>query len=227
MNLYEELLEHDLNPFILFDSDGKMKNFNKDAEFLLNFVSPRELYDVALSYAPQSFGFKKEFINLSYEKQSFYAILVGYITEDEIALRLYKEVSVIEPIKIDESFTQTNIYTLIELSKNTSLLGSKLQIEELYDVSIPDTKMNVNDFLITLNTIFERLTSHKQLQLKVSIKTGEYEIINEKKCKIVLVEFNCEKAVELPNPKHMCGKNTLIHVTAKNNKISLELPLII
>jgi hypothetical protein len=227
MSLYEELLEHDLNPFILFDSNGKMKNFNGEAEFLFNFVSPKELFDLALSYASQSYGFKKEFININYEKQSFYAILVGYITEDEIALRLYKEVSVAEPVKIDDSFTQTNIYTLIELSKNTSLLGSNLKIEEIYDVSIPDTKMNVNDFLITLNTIFERLTSHKTLQLKVSIKTGEYEIIDEKKCKIVKIEFDCEKKVELPNPKYMCGKNTLIHVTAKNNKIKLELPLIL
>ena len=227
MNIYEELLEHDLNPFILFDSNGKIKNFNKEAEFLFNFVSPKELFDIALSYAPQSYGFKKEFINLCYEKQSFYAILIGYITEDEIVLRLYKEVSVVEPIKIDENYIEANIFTLIELSKNTSLLGSDLKIEEIYDISIPDTKLNVNDFLITLNTIFERLKSHKKLQLKVSIKTGEYEIIDKKRCKIVLIEFICEKDVKLPDYESIIGKKNIVNISKKNNKISLELPLIL
>lgn len=227
MNLYEELLEYDLNPFFLFDSTGKIKNFNKEAEFLLNFVSQKELFNIVLSYAPQSYGFQRKFVNLNYDKQSFYAILVGYVTEDEIALRLYKEVNSIQPIEIDEKFTQTNLFTLIELSKSTSLLTSKIKIEEIYDVSIPETKMNVNDFLIMLNSIFAMFINHKKLQLKVSIKTGEYEIINEQKCKIILIEFISEENIQLPHSKSLDGVNNLLYVTTKDKKVTLELPLIL
>ena len=118
MTLYEELLENDLNPFILFDGDGKIKNFNKEAEFLLNFVSPKKLFNLTVSYASKTFGFRKEFINITYEKQSFYAILVGYMSDDEIVLRLYKEVSGSKMIKLDDNnLKETNLLHLLSFRK--------------------------------------------------------------------------------------------------------------
>jgi len=227
MTIYEELLEHDLNPFILFDSDGKIKNFNKEAEFLLNFVQPKELFDIAVSYASQTFGFRREFINLSYDKQSFYAILVGYLSDDEIALRLYKEVSGTKITKISENLKETNLFTLIELSKSTTCLGHSIDIEEIYDVSIPLIKLNVNDFLLCLNTIFEQVKNEKSLTLKVSIKTGEYEIIDTKKYKIIAIDFITEKKIEFYFHQNNEGKNNIFHLSQRQNTIQLELPLII
>jgi nitrogen-specific signal transduction histidine kinase len=228
MTLYEELLEHDLNPFILFDGDGKIKNFNKEAEFLLNFVSPKELFDLTVSYASKTFGFRREFINITYEKQSFYAILVGYMSDDEIILRLYKEVSSSKTTKLDDNnLKETNLFTLIELSKSTTLLGCNLIIEEVYDVSIPLIKLNVNDFLLCINNIFEQLKNQKNITLKVHIKTGEYEVINNKKYKIIAIDFIAKEKVEFYPLTNKVNKNEIMQLLHKNNTIKLELPLIV
>ncbi len=228
MTIYEELLENDLNPFILFDGDGKIKNFNKEAEFLLNFVQPKEIFNLAVSYASQTFGFRREFITLSYDKQSFYAILVGYVSDDEIALRLYKEVSGAKAIKIDTNLQESNIFTLIELSKSTTLLGSNMQIEEIYDVSIPLAKLNVNEFLLCINNIFEQLSVQtKNLILKVSIKTGEYEVINKIKYKIISIDFTSKDEIEFYPLKVQSGKHNIFNISILKNTIKLELPLIV
>jgi len=223
MNFFEELIENDLNPFILFNSNGKMKNFNKEAEFLFNFVTPKELFDLAVSYASTSFGFNREFITVKYDKQSFYAILVGYINEEEIALRLYKEVSIQEPIKIDNSFQETNIFTLIELSKSTTLINSNLKIEEIYDVSIPELKLNINQFLVSMNSIFEQLSSLDKITLKVFIKTGEYEIIDKKKFNLINIEFTSNEKIIFEN----IHPSNMTNVYFSKNKIKVEVPLII
>jgi hypothetical protein len=228
MTLYEELLEHDLNPFLLFDGDGKIKNFNKEAEFLLNFVSPKELFDLTVSYASKTFGFRREFINITYEKQSFYAILVGYMSDDEIILRLYKEVSSTKITKLDDNnLKETNLFTLIELSKSTTLLGCNLIIEEIYDVSIPLIKLGVNDFLLCINNIFEQLKNQQNITLKVYIKTGEYEVINNKKYKIIAIDFIAKEKVEFYPLTNKTNKNELMQLLHKNNIIKLELPLIV
>ncbi len=228
MSLYEELLEHDLNPFILFDGDGKIKNFNKEAEFLLNFASSKELFDLTVSYASKTFGFKREFINITYEKQSFYAILVGYMSDDEIILRLYKEVNSTKITKLDDNNLKvTNLFTLIELSKSTTLLGCNLIIEEIYDVSIPLIKLNVNDFLLSINNIFEQLKNQKNIILKVYIKTGEYEVINNKKYKIIAIDFIAKDKIEFYPLTTQINKNNIMTLTHKNNVIKVELPLIV
>ena len=228
MTIYEEVLEHDLNPFILFDGDGKIKNFNKEAEFLLNFASQRELFDLTVSYASKSFGFKREFINISYDKQSFYAILVGYVSDDEIILRLYKEVNSSKLTKLDDNNLKvTNIFTLIELSKSTTLLGCNLIIEEIYDVSIPLIKLNINEFLLCINNIFEQLKNKKQLTLKVYIKTGEYEVISNKKYKIIAIDFTTNERIDFYPLSTQLNKNDIINLSHKNNTVKLELPLIV
>ncbi|HFU75154.1 MAG TPA: hypothetical protein ENK66_02805 [Arcobacter sp.] len=226
MEIFEELLEHDLNPFILFDSDGKIKKFNKEAEFLMNFVTSKELFSLALEHASKNFGFNKEFTRLQFDKQSYYAILVGYISDNEIALRLFKEVGMIEPVKIDNNFTETNIFTLLEIARNTTLVDSKLKITDIYDVSIPEFKMNINDFLLIINSIFEAAQIYKTLTLKVFIKIGEYEIINNNKYKIVSLEFNTEGTIKIDKSLNY-GKKNLINIIKSAHGIKVELPLIV
>jgi nitrogen-specific signal transduction histidine kinase len=226
MEIFEELLEHDLNPFILFDSDGKIKKFNKEAEFLMNFVTSKELFSLALEHASKNFGFNKEFTRLQFDKQSYYAILVGYISDNEIALRLFKEVGMIEPVKIDNNFTETNIFTLLEIARNTTLVDSKLKITDIYDVSIPEFKMNINDFLLIINSIFEAAQIYKTLTLKVFIKIGEYEIINNNKYKIVSLVFNTEGTIKIDKSLNY-GKKNLINIIKSAHGIKVELPLIV
>jgi nitrogen-specific signal transduction histidine kinase len=53
----EEWVENDLNPITVFDSAGKILYLNNEASYLLSKVDKKHLYDLALQYAPQNYGF--------------------------------------------------------------------------------------------------------------------------------------------------------------------------
>ncbi len=224
---YEELIENDLNPYLLFYSNGKVKSYNKEAEFLLNFVSIKELFELAVSNASLNFGFTQKYISLKYNKQSYYAILVGYASEDEIALRLYKVVSN-QPNTINQNKLKlVNIYSLIDLSKNSTLLSSSLKINELYDISIPEMKININDFLLCLNDCFAYFLDEVSISLQVQIKIGEYEIIDEKKYKIISLEFTSSSKVDTNINLEIKATKANANLFINHNKLRLELPIII
>ena len=226
-NFYEQLLENDLNPYLLFDSNGKVKSYNKEAEFLLNFIGVKELFELAVSNASTNFGFNQKYISLKYNKQSYYAILVGYISEDEIALRLYKVVSNQTNTINSEKLKLVNIFSLIELSKNSTLLNSDLKIDELYDISIPEMKININDFLLCLNDCFLYFSTHKKLTLQVQIKIGEYEVIDNKKYKIVALKFIADKKIDINSILEQKASKANANIFFLNNKLKLELPMIL
>jgi len=226
-NLYEELLEYDLNPFILFKADGKVKSYNKEAEFLLNFVNIKELFDLAVSNASLNFGFNQKYITLQYNKQNYYAILVGYINEDEIALRLYKSISN-KITHIDHHKLELiNIFRLIELSKDSVLMNSSLKVDELYDISIPDIKLNINKFLLLLNDCFSYFMDDEKISLKVQIKLGEYKILNNIKSKILALEFVSDRKVEHNYNIEDKANKANIDIFFCKNKLTLELPMIL
>jgi len=230
-DFYEQLIEHDLNPYLLFDSSGKVKSYNKEAEFLLNFVGIKELFQLAVSNASLNFGFNHKYVSLKYNKQSYYAILVGYANDDEIVLRLYKVVSNSTHTIKDEKLKLVNIFSLIDLSKNSTLLHSKLEIDELYDISIPEVKVNINDFLLCLNECFTIFKHKEKISLQVYIKTGEYEIINQKKCKIVALEFKSEQNLSFDKSTEKILENKAVTSNANiffdHNSLKLELPMIL
>lgn len=225
---YEQLLENDLNPYLLFDSNGKVKSYNKEAEFLLNFVGVKELFELAVSNASTTFGFNQKYIPLKYNKQSYYAILVGYISENEIALRLYKVISNQTNTINSEKLKLVNIFSLIELSKNSTLLNSDLIIDEIYDVSIPEMKININDFLLCINDCFLYFSKQEKIILQVQIKIGEYEVINNKKYKIVALEFISDEKIEIEIESALEQKATKsnANIFFNHNKLKLELPMI-
>jgi len=99
---FEAFVEWDNSPFILFNQQGRIVYLNHSAEILFGYVSKKELYDIALSYAPQNFGYKTTTLSLSYESFSFYAITVGYENENEISLRLYNSPRIKSKKKIEK-----------------------------------------------------------------------------------------------------------------------------
>ena len=226
-DFYVSMIENDLNPFILFDSNGKMTDFNKEAEFLFNYVKPKELYELAVSHASLNFGFNNKFIPLKYGKLSFYAILVGYINDNHIGLRLYKEVCVENEVTRTQNIEFANIFSLIELSKTTTLLQSDIKIEETYDISMPEIKININSFLLILNDCFGFFKDEMHLKLKVFIKIGEYELIKGKKYQIASIEFLSENNIE--TDKDLINKASSAHINLfiENQALKLEFPMIL
>ena len=225
-DFYEELLEYDLNPYLLFDSNGKIKSYNKEAEFLMNFVGVKELFELAVSNASLSFGFNKKYISLKYNKLFFYAILVGYKNDDEIALRMYKVVANQVNTINNNKLKLVNIFSLIELSKNSTLLNSDLKIDELYDISIPEMKLNINDFLLCLNDCFSIFKNDEYITLQVQIKIGEYEVLNHKKYKIIAIEFISDKKIDYDESLEYKAQKVNANIFFTHNKLRLELPII-
>ncbi len=226
-DFYISLLENDLNPFILFYNSGKIKDFNKEAEFLFNFVTPKELYELAISNASLSFGFNKRFISLRYDKLVFYAILVGYVNDEEIGLRLYKEVCDKKEISMNNNIELVNIFSLIDISKNTIFLQSDIKTKEIYDVSIPEIKIDISKFLLTLNECFELFKNEIQLNIKVYIKLGEYEIIQSKKYKIISIEFISDKNVIITDILLKCASKANINLFVDKQLLKLEFPVVL
>lgn len=226
-DFYLNLVENDLNPFFLFNSNGRIDNYNKEGEFLLNYVSQKELFDLAVLNASKSFGFKQKYINLKYNKYEYYAILVGYENEDKIALKLYKAISnQLNTINKDK-LTLSNIFNLIDLSKKSTLINSKLQIKDIYDISIPDSKIDVHNFLLCLNSCFLYFVDDDNISLKIYIKTGEYEVINDTKYKIIIIEFISHSNIAIDNSIEQKAIDANINLFVTKNKLLLELPLIL
>ncbi len=221
-NLCEEILEHDLNPLIVFDSNGKIKRYNSEAEFLLSYVSVEELYDIAITNASKHFGFSQKYIDLQYGKFHFYALLIGYLDDEEIALKLYKRVNTKLHTINDKKLQYANIFSLIELSKNTVFMENKIAIDEIYDVSIPEMKLDINNFLLCLNESLQHFKNHKRLTIKVYVKVGEYERINQKKYPIIVIEFEADKAISFDSKIEQKAQRANIITFFEKNKIILE-----
>ncbi len=113
MSFFEEWLEFDYNPFILFDTNGKVTYINQEAQYLLGNIRAKEIFELAKSYANHTYGFKTTIIDLTYGSYSFYAITVGYQNDDEIGIRLYKN-GAKKFSNLQECGELTNIYSLLD-----------------------------------------------------------------------------------------------------------------
>ena len=227
IKFYEQLLEYDLNPYFVFNSNGRIKSFNKEAEFLLNYVSVKELFQLAVDNASHDFGFSQKYIPLKFNKHSYYAILVGYTSDDEIALRLYKVVSNQSNQINNGKLKLVNIFSLIELSKTSTLLNNNIKIDEVYDISLPEMKININEFLLCLNDCFKYFENDDSIILKVHIKVGEYEIINNTKFKIVSLDFISNREVLGNSLLEEKASKANANIFFTQNKLKLELPIIL
>jgi len=226
-NFYEQLLEHDLNPYFLFNSNGRIKSFNKEAEFLLNYVSVQKLFQLAVDNASLDFGFIHKYLPLQLDKHSYYAILVGYTSDDEIALRLYKVVSN-QINKINENKLKlVNIFSLIEVSKNATLLNSDIKINEIYDISLPEMKININEFLLCLNDCFKYFANDAEITLTVQIKVGEYEVIDTVKYKIVSLVFTADRQVDVDPVLEEKVSKANANIFFSGNQLKIDLPVIL
>jgi hypothetical protein len=224
---YEELIEYDLNPFMMFTSDGKLSYYNKEAEFLLSYVSNKELYELAMANAPISFGFKRTFTSLHFERNIFYAILVGYLDEDKIGIKLYKEVCDSIQIERKEKMTEVNIFTLINLSRTTVLSQTDIVITELYDPSLPDMKLDVEKFLKLLNQILKSYENAKELNIKVFLKIGETIVVKGKKYPICAIKFQSySSSIQNETTLYTNAKDAGISLFIKPDFIMIEFPML-
>lgn len=188
---FQPFIEWDNSPFILFSNQGKILYLNNAAEILFGYVSKKELYDIALSYAPQSFGFKTTTLTLSYESFLFYAITVGYENEDQISLRLYNTPRVKSTRKLEaNSFIMTDINILLEANIALFKTTNSNPLRLLTDQELPPFKIDQNNFSKLLRKALNAFRSSDSIDISLKLLIGQHIFIDNKKQSIVQLSIS-------------------------------------
>lgn len=220
-------IELDLNPFITFNSNGKIDYTNNEAQFFLNQVAPKKVFELALQFAPKTYGIATNFLDLSFGNYKFYAISVGYEDDEFINIKLYKSNSGKKENLFKNKGEIVNIFTLVDLAISTNSIKNKAKFIKNYDPSIPEFRVAVNDFLKLVNIVIASFEGSQRIDVTVRLKVGEFVKINDKKHQIVSVDF--------ASTTHSNQNNTNIDATANScgliceisqNLIQISLPLI-
>ena len=226
MSFFEEWIELDLNPILSFSSTSKIIYSNSEAQFLLNRIKQKELFDLALSYAPKTFGALTSYIDLTIKNYTFYAITVMYENEDEIHMKLYKSAMVKKENNLNiKNINVTNIFTLVDLAISTSKIKTNINFIKNYDPSIPEFKLDASTFIKTLNQIFEAFKDKKNVTCSILLKIGEYIKIDGKKYSLISVEISSNEKNDFSSIN--IKENSSFILTLDENKITIDLPLIL
>lgn len=226
MSFFEEWIELDLNPILSFSSTAKIIYSNSEAQFLLNRIKQKELFDLALSYAPKTFGAQTSYIDLTIKNYTFYAITVMYENEDEIHMKLYKSAMVKKENTLNiKNINVTNIFTLVDLAISTSKIKNDINFIKNYDPSIPEFKLDASSFIKTLNQIFDAFKGNKNVSCSILLKIGEYIKIDGKKYSLISVEISTDKENDFSSLN--IKENSSFILTKDENKVTIDLPLIL
>lgn len=192
----------------------------------MNRIKPKELFDLALTYAPKTFGALTSYIDLTIKNYTFYAITVMYENEDEIHMKLYKSAMVKKESKLNiKNINTTNIFTLVDLAISTSKIKTNINFTKNYDPSIPEFKLDASAFIKTLNQIFEAFSESKNVSCSILLKIGEYIKIDGKKYSLISIEITSDENNEFS--KINLKDNHSFILTADENKVTIDLPLIL
>ena len=226
MSFFEEWVELDLNPIISFSSTSKILFSNSEAQFLLNRIKQKELFDLALQYAPKSFGAETSYINLTIQNYTFYAITVMYENEDVIHLKLYKSAMVKKESTLNiKNINSTNIFTLVDLAISSNKITTDINYIKNYDPSIPEFKLDASSFIKTISQVYKSFSSSDTITSSIMLKTGEYIRIDNKKYSLISVNISSNKEAQLSDISYNDDSSFIL--TYEKNKIIIDLPLIL
>jgi hypothetical protein len=189
LNFYEEWLENDYNPFILFDTNGKIIMLNKEAQYLLSQTTAKEIFALTSIYANISFGFKTTHVDLKFGEFEFYAITVGYKDEENIGIKLYKK-SVKRFSILEENIEKTNIYSLLDLCISSASTNRNITFKKEFDPTFPELKIDISGFMKLVGKVYESHTGNGLVKVTLAVKTGEYIKFDNKKYPIFYITIN-------------------------------------
>ena len=227
MDFYEKWLEYDYNPWVLFDANGKVLTLNQEAQFLFAEVTHQEIFELAVAYANQSYGFKTTMMELEFGKYEFFGIMVGYEDNDAIAIRLYQK----PPDRIAEphlrELTPHNIYTLIDLAVSTKSIGRTHGFTTRLDPTLPDVRIDPEAFVAFLTQAFDCFEDSAEVEVSLSLKTGETLKFEGKRYPIFMIRISGPLRGECQLPALKRHAHLLNgYLSRKHDAISLEAPLI-
>jgi hypothetical protein len=225
---FQSFVEWDNNPFILFSNQGKILYLNNSAEILFGYVSKQELYDIALSYAPQSFGYKTTSLTLSYDSFLFHAMTVGYENEEQISLRLYITPRPKSTKKLEKStFITTDINILLEANIALFKTSNNNPLKLLTDQDLPPFKIDQNNFSKLLRKVLNAFRSSDSIDISLKLLIGQHVIIDNKKEAIVQLFIKANgRYTDADSEIISLSEKSQIKPILKEHTIKLEIPLI-
>jgi hypothetical protein len=185
---YEQWIDNDYNPFVLFDSNGKIVMINQEAQYLLSQVSAKELFDMTSAYASMTFGFKTTLFDFRFGESLYYGITVGYLDDSNIGVKFYKK-PVKRFVSLDENGEFINIYSLLDLCISAASISRKIAFKKDFDPTFPELKLQMDKFTQLISKIFDSYQNAASITIKLSVKTGEYIKFNNKKYPIFLLSI--------------------------------------
>ncbi len=222
---FKFLVEHDANPLIIYNDRGKITYLNTSAELLLGACSSKEFYQLALTYAPKSFGAKTTYVDLIYKSFKFYAINVLYESEEEIAIHLYNKPALLQKELILEGYTSTDINLLLQAHIELFRTKYDKKLSLLADYDLPKIELHQNNFSILLRKLFELCLDATHVEVSMRLKIGETIKINGKKYPILLLRIKTDKRDESQDREiaSLASKNH-INYFLEANSLLLEIP---
>ncbi len=192
MTFEQQWLEYDYNPFVLFNSNGKIISLNAEAQFLLGSATPQEIFELATTYANVTFGFKTTFLDLEFGRYKFFGLTVGYENEDEIGIKFYQTPSfkLNHPKPVGQL---TNIYTLVDLCISSNSIGTNITFKKEFDPTIPDIIIDSKEFIKIFNKIYSCFTDNEIIYTKLFFRVGEHIKFEDKKYSIFSIQVSAEK----------------------------------
>jgi len=202
MTFEQAWIEHDYNPFIVFNQEGKVISLNQEAQYLLGEIDKKEIFDISKTYANHSYGFKTTIIDLSFGTYKFHAITIGYIDENEIGIKLYKVASK-KFSDIENHGESVNLYSLLDLCIGAASTRCKATFKKEFDPTFPDLKLQISNFTKLLNKIYKSHDQSTFIKTKLSLVTGEHIRFEDKKYPIFSLHVktdyrdkSCEQDIE-------------------------------
>ncbi len=227
MEFLEKWIEYDYNPWILFDSNGRVKTLNQEAQFLLAEATVKEIFDLAVAYANISYGFKTTMLDLNYGRYEFFGIMVGYEDNDTIAIRLYQK----PPERISnphiDNMSSHNIYTLIDLAVSTNSISRHHGFTTSFDPTFPEMKIHPEEFVKLMTEIFLCFHDTEPIEIRMTLKTGETLKFEKKRYPIfqVAVKGDLNDSCNIKALSQLSRKLNG-YIVRKENRILFEAPLI-
>lgn len=213
MNFCEKWIEFDYNPYLLFDKNGKILSLNNEAQYLLGYTNTATLFELAVTYANTNTGFKTSFVDLEFGRFRFFALMIGYDSDDEIGLRLfqYPAFHYSEPmIKGD----MVNVYALIDLCISSNSIGSSVVFKKDLDPTIPEIRISTENFIKLLNKIYSIHIKSQVVLTKLYFRVGEYIKTKDKKYTLFSIEIQSSGVHK--------DKDSEIRALAENMNISID-----
>ena len=218
----------DTNPLLVFDHNGKILFLNDSAEILMGYVSASEIYSLAVNNAPQDFGIKNSSIELSYEHINFYAITVGYSSDEWIAIKLYYR-----PLSRKYSNFSTKQHTITDINKmlhiaiNQFTIDNDIDIRIFLDSELPNIFLNQNDFLKLLRKTFATFKYSKHMHITLKLGIGDHILLNGKSYKVINLKIESDKRITTTDRSidELCNELCVIPNLQKKS-VLFDIPLI-